>query len=234
MKWQVPFPWTEMKGKHEHGFDWWRRHSPQTAAIPIPLMKHRSTPFFARSLSSSKGSRTWHPTQEARIPQAPAAKPSTAPGESTRDFRSLVGYWEAGCWHHRSEWQTQATEGSYLGTGGFLPGTGLPLSCLSVAGGKGGFGILGKCSPRGLQSWEKGGVRNELSRVSTAHPACPHTDAPYLPAGAKGCKTGGKRCECPQHFSKNKDKTQSETKVKTNKTNQGSRLPCQETAASSL
>ena len=45
----------------------------------------------------------------------------------------------------------QAAGAAYLGTGGFFPGRGLPLSCLSVAGGNGGFGILGKCSPGGLQ-----------------------------------------------------------------------------------
>lgn len=179
IKWKLQFPCTEMEGKHEHTFttswgwvlhqQWsflssWRRTSP---VLSLPGHYHLS----------SEGLRTWHPTWKARIPQAIAANSPLLAG-NTPDVqfccRLMPGKLLTSL---LSEWQTQATEDNYLGTGGFFPGRGLLLSCLSVAGGKGGFCILGKCSPRGLQSWEKGGVEKKLNCVSTAYTMYPRTDA---------------------------------------------------------
>ena len=81
-------------------------------------------------------------------PSSPGGKTSSLPSRSTMVLGPRVELTDP-----RQEFcaTIQATEDTYLGTGGFFPVRGLPLSCLSVAGGNGGFGILGKCSPGGLQ-----------------------------------------------------------------------------------
>lgn len=115
--------------------------------------------FLGQAATFFKG--TWDFTSNLRslnIPPATAANEPRCP-EGPRiqspckaAVRQVVG-------GIRTQWPAQATEDAYLGTGGFFAGRGLLLSYLSVVGGKGGFGILGKCSPSGLQSWEKARVR---------------------------------------------------------------------------
>lgn len=77
---------------------------------------------------------------------------------------------------------------------------------------------MGKCSPRGLQSCKKGCMRSRLELYSPGLvPSRWCSSATHLPAGAEGCKAGGKRCECPQHFAQKAGKIQNRAKTKTNR-----------------
>lgn len=182
--------------KYSHKLGWLRIRSPQRAVIPTLLIKILATPFLVRWPFSSKGPR--HFTSNLRslnTPPAIAANEPLLPGRAqnfwflckARKSRQAVGV-------VHSEWPAQATEDSYFGTNGFFPGRGLLLSCLSVAGGKGGFCILGKCSPRGLQSWEKGCVRNKLEfHRADRVPSCRYKRALTFLLGPRAARQEG-RC----------------------------------------
>ena len=136
-----------VEGKCNQKSDWLRR-SPQTVLLPCSRGTICSRPSVGTASSCKVTQALCIQPEKPEHPSSPGGKTSSLPSRSTMVLGPRVELTDP-----RQEFcaTIQATEDTYLGTGGFFPVRGLPLSCLSVAGGNGGFGILGKCSPGGLQ-----------------------------------------------------------------------------------
>lgn len=211
-----------MEGKCNQKSDWLRRSSPQMAVILVLLRKHLSASLCARLPRPSKWPR--HSTSNLRslnTPQAPAAKwAHSHPGAPWPWVPTQSYFYEAGVHITPSARQAQATEDNYFGTGGFFPGRGLLLSCLSMAGGNGGFCILGKCSPRGLQSWEKGCVGNKPESYNTCHVPSRRCPEPLtFPLGRRATRQKGRCVSVLSTFHRIKTRYKTEQKWKQMKQN---------------
>lgn len=141
-----------MEGKSSRKLKRLRIRSPRAALIPTFPIQHLSTPFLAKSPFPSKGGpgNFTSNRRSLNIPPATAASELLRPG-SPRDFGFLRDPTSWRVWALSPLNDKPKRNDSYFGTGGFFPGRGLLLSCLSMVGGRGGFCILDEWSPRGLR-----------------------------------------------------------------------------------